>query len=406
MADEFSEITQQSWFGRIGDSIKGVLVGLILLAIGCVLLFWNEGRAIKTAKGLVEGAKAVITVKTDAIGPENDGKLIHFTATAQTTQHLEDPEFAIFPQEYILKLNRNVQMYQWAEKIDTKTTKNVGGSETTEKKYTYSKGWSDKLIESSSFKYPADHQNPQRMPFESKTLVADPIKAGAFTLSADLTAKIATYQPLPVTTQPDLALAGPERASANTPTPTATSPARFKVVDNGYYVGANPATPQIGDAKVTFTIIKPGPVSVIAKQVSGQLAPYLTKTGTTILDLRPGTLAAADMFTQLQNENSLLTWILRAVGFILIWIGLMSILKPLVVVADVIPLLGDLLGMGLGIATGIAAASLSILVISIGWIIYRPVLGIALLAAAIAAMVMLKSAGKSRRQSPHPAANV
>ena len=32
--DSFTEVTNQSWFSRIGSSIKGVLVGIVLVVIG------------------------------------------------------------------------------------------------------------------------------------------------------------------------------------------------------------------------------------------------------------------------------------------------------------------------------------------------------------------------------------
>ena len=50
--DSFSEITSESWFGRLASAIKGVLIGIVLFVIAFPLLWWNEGRAVRTAKGL------------------------------------------------------------------------------------------------------------------------------------------------------------------------------------------------------------------------------------------------------------------------------------------------------------------------------------------------------------------
>ena len=55
MSDTFTEITQKGWTSRIGESIKGVLIGIVLIGLSCVGLFWNEGRAVQTAKSLAEG---------------------------------------------------------------------------------------------------------------------------------------------------------------------------------------------------------------------------------------------------------------------------------------------------------------------------------------------------------------
>ena len=48
--DEVSEVTESSWFKRLGQSMAGILVGSVLIIGACVLLFWNEGRAVKTAR--------------------------------------------------------------------------------------------------------------------------------------------------------------------------------------------------------------------------------------------------------------------------------------------------------------------------------------------------------------------
>src|SRR3954454_24242159 len=42
MTDTFTETTTKSWGSRIGDSIKGVLFGLVLIVGSGVFLFWHE----------------------------------------------------------------------------------------------------------------------------------------------------------------------------------------------------------------------------------------------------------------------------------------------------------------------------------------------------------------------------
>jgi hypothetical protein len=55
-----TEVTSQSIFGRIGNSIVGMLFGFVLLVGSIILLFWNEGRAVATAKSLREGAPPLL----------------------------------------------------------------------------------------------------------------------------------------------------------------------------------------------------------------------------------------------------------------------------------------------------------------------------------------------------------
>ena len=56
MPDSMTEVTSQSWFSRIVESIKSVLVGGAFFVLSFPVLFWNEGRAVRTAKSLEEGA--------------------------------------------------------------------------------------------------------------------------------------------------------------------------------------------------------------------------------------------------------------------------------------------------------------------------------------------------------------
>ena len=62
MANSVTRVTQQGWGGRIGGSIKGAIVGVVLSIVAVPLLFWNEGRAVKRAQTLNEGAGKVVSV--------------------------------------------------------------------------------------------------------------------------------------------------------------------------------------------------------------------------------------------------------------------------------------------------------------------------------------------------------
>src|SRR5690242_6093913 len=123
MADSFSQSSSTSIFGRLIESFKTVLIGLILFAASFVVIFWNEGRAVRTAKSLAEGAKVVLSVGVATIDPQHEGKLIHFNGTATTTQTLKDANFGI--SAVALKLRRKAEIYDWAESKKSDTKKNL-----------------------------------------------------------------------------------------------------------------------------------------------------------------------------------------------------------------------------------------------------------------------------------------
>ena len=57
--------------------------------------------------------------------------------------------------------------------------------------------------------------------------------------------------------------------------------------------------------------------------------------------------------------------------------------------ADVIPILGNIVGAGTGIIAFLLAACLSLVTIAIAWVFYRPVLGISLLIVAAVLIVLV-----------------
>jgi hypothetical protein len=94
-----------------------------------------------------------------------------------------------------------------------------------------------------------------------------------------------------------------------------------------------------------------------------------------------GTYSADDMFDMAGKDNKNLTWILRAVGFLLMFIGLAMLFKPLSVLADLLPFLGNIVGMGAGIIAFFLSVVLSLFTIALAWLAYRPLLGIFLIVA-------------------------
>ncbi|MDB2642798.1 TMEM43 family protein, partial [bacterium] len=320
---EFTTVTRKGWGTRSKNSIGRAIFGFILAALAIVLLFWNEGRAVKRYKDLKEGAGIVVSTDSSAVDATKEGKLVHSTGEAKTSAPLKDEEFGI--SEQAIKLIRNVEMYQWVERESTETKTNTGGSETTRKTYSYSKSWKPSLVSSANFKVKNGHENPTEMKYKSATQVADGVTMGAFQLPQFLVNKIGGATPLSV----DSINAASEKIKA-----TARS------YNGGFYFGADSSNPQVGDLRVNFSIVHPGPISLVAQQEGDTFAPYVAKTGGTIELLERGTLQAEQMFELAHDRNKMLTWAIRIGGFFMMGFGFSMILGPLSVFASVLPFLG------------------------------------------------------------------
>lgn len=67
----------------------------------------------------------------------------------------------------------------------------------------------------------------------------------------------------------------------------------------------------------------------------------------------------------------------------MMYVGIKQILKPLVVLGEVIPFFGTLLNMGGSLFSGAISIVLSFFTISIAWVFHSPILGITLLVIAL-----------------------
>lgn len=103
-----------------------------------------------------------------------------------------------------------------------------------------------------------------------------------------------------------------------------------------------------------------------------------------------GNLTADEMWAAEESKNTMIRWILRIVGFFLMFGGFAAILKPLAVAGSVIPLLGKIVGFGTSLIAGVLSFSISLIVIAIAWIFYRPLLGILLLVVAVGGFFVIK----------------
>lgn len=368
MPDSFVETTSTSWLSRIVQSITGVLFGIVFVIGSIILLFWNEGRAVQTARSLSEGGKVVVDAAPAPVDPGNEGKLIHVSGHAKASVPVTDRVFGVGV--VALRLVRVAEMYQWVEEKHEETHKSVGGSEQTTTTYSYKKQWSDRAIDSQNFRHPDGHGNPQKK-FSGLNVAASDATLGAFRLDAAVLNLLPANAALQVDSQ--------------TAAKIKSTFANAQVVDGKIYLAADPDKPQVGDYRVSYTYAPVGPVSVIGRQSGSGIVQYQTKAGDRLLLAVPGEQSAAAMFKRAERDNMILTWIIRLGGVLAMWLGAFLVLRPLVVVADVVPLIGSVIGAGAGLVALAFTMVVAGLVVALAWLWYRPLVGIVVLALGLVA---------------------
>ncbi|HQS14297.1 TMEM43 family protein [Reyranella sp.] len=389
--DQITEVTSTSWFARLGQAIVGVLIGFIFIVVSIGVLFWNEGRAIRTAQGLAEGAGIVSSVPADRVDPANDGRLIHVSGMLSTAGPVSDPDFAV--RVHGVRLERHVEVYQWKEETHSETRTKFGGGEERTTTYKYVRIWSDKPIDSDRFKEPRGHTNPVPT-YQSRDLLAPGARLGAFSV-------------------PDALLRGFGEAKRLAATEVQASALQNRITkpvtvnDGVLYAGRDPAQPAIGDMRISFSEVPLQTASVVAAQAGSAFAPFPTHTGTTVELIAAGAVPAKVMFQHAEEENVTMTWVLRLIGVIFMLIGFNFVLRPLAVAGSIIPLLGDVIGAGTFLVALVCTVAIAPIVIAFGWLWYRPLIGIGVLvvgAAATWGLTRLLHARAAAKRPARPAA--
>jgi len=369
---EFVEVTRRGLGGRSKDSISGVFIGVILVAVGVILLFWNEGRAVKRYKDLKEGSGAVVSIDSATVDPAMEGRLVHLTGETKTPNPLKDELFGITTSA--IRLTRHAEMFQWVEVVKTEEKTKVGGGVEQVKTYSYRTEWKDQLVDSSTFKVTTDYRNPTEMKYRSNSSTAQGVTVAAFKLPDFLVTRIGGAKPLLIE---DLSTASEEVKRT------------AKLNQGGVYFGVNPSSPSVGDQRVTFQVVANGPISVVAQQKGDTFASYRTSTGGQLDLLESGTVSAVDMFQMAQDRNKFLTWAIRIGGFMLLGMAFSMILRPIAVLASILPFLGRLVETGTTIVAFLIGGIVWTLTVAIAWIFYRPLLGIAILVVTAGLLILV-----------------
>lgn len=407
---------------RVGNSFKAIGSGLIMFCIGTALLWWNEGRTVKTEKMLDEvGGNYVEMENPNKKDASLDGELICGTALATTEDSLSDAQFGVGAKA--IALHRRVEYYQWVESSEEKSEDKLGGKEVTTTTYTYSKKWVSTPVESSKFKDPAyQNKNTVLTTVEESDQYAENVSFGAYKLNETLIHRISSSEGLDLAISEDLlkdldknAQVAYERfyGTKKTASKAVEQPAETTVLSdsakavadslkavndsiiknavnkkdfeyvhqagNVLYFGRVPGSPEVGDVRVTFEKVVPAKVTVMAVVDGDSFKPYKAKNGKRFQTLVMGKRSGDDIIEADKEANNMWLWLLRGIGVLLVIGGLKGIFGFLETILKVIPFIANIFGWGVGVVCTIIGVAWSLIVIAIAWLFYRPILGITLL---------------------------
>ena len=351
--------------GKNKNSGGSFLGGIIVLIVGIGLLWYNEGRTVKTQAAINEASKNFVQVKSDKVDSKNEGNLIATNGKLDLTNSSElvDDVFAVKAKS--VKLVRTVEMYQWEESCST--------DDNNKETCTYKKEWNDDLVDSSSFKE-SGHSNPEAMPYKSENFLAENVKLGAFDMPQDLE----------------------ERLSAKKEVGEAQLKEEYGdkveglVVSGKYITNVKEGVPEVGNIRVSFAYNTSNSASVLAQQSGNSFVQYTAKNGKGIYRIKDGVHTGKEIIADMTKENNTLKWILRLVGTLLIMLGIGAMFGPIEWLASFVPFLGGLVSTATSLISFVLGLSISLLVIAIAWFRFRPILSIVLIVIVIGLLVGLK----------------
>ena len=427
----YTETRTVGYGSRVGNSFKAIGGGFLLFILGTALLWWNEGRAVKTEKMLDEAGNAYVEMenpnKKDA---SLEGELICGTAMATTEDSLTDAQFGIGAKAIAIK--RIVEYYQWVEHAQEKKEDKLGGKEVTTTTYTYSKEWVSRPIESAQFKDPAyQNKNMVLNTIDDAEQYAENVSFGAYKLSESLIHSISSSEGLDLAIAEDLlkqfdknTQAAYERfygvqkkEPAQQPTQQPAIPDSVKALlpdsvkavldslqavndsivksmenaenkkdleyvhqaSNVLYFGRVPGSPEVGDVRVTFEKIVPAKVSVMAVVDGDTFKPFKAKNGKRFQTLVMGKKSGDEIIEAEKEANSIILWALRILGIVMVIGGLKGIFGFIETILKVVPFIAGIFGWGVGLVCTIVGIVWSLIVIALAWLFYRPILAISLL---------------------------
>ena len=441
--------TPRSWFSRMADAIVGVIIGILFVIIAVILTFATEQFAVKLDLILGRAQKACVSnVPSATVNANLDCRMVHMQGETKIPKDKDarDEEFGHFPKEKSVVLTRKVEALQWKEHVE-KTN--------DETRYTYLLEWVEEDIDSTAFKQTGVYFNPRRpAEFVNKTFYAT-TSIGAYTMSTEQMDKMKRWHPsvideaslqsvtgaLKSTPWDGLRFAGMKQLTRRTRVEgqvQSQGEAYWSSIADDYQelprvflylertggnggggapggYGATGTAGAAGDIRISYDVIREGPVSVIgvvqddtfrpfteldAHNVDGKLAKdpeqvrkaleaeqdscfdplfallFESKHARTVLLVEERLATKQQMFDDEHKKFVTRLALLRIIAYLLLSVGIFLIFDPVAEIFSVIPFLGEhiknIIAFLLAILSLVAGLILWTAFVGLAWCVNRP----------------------------------
>lgn len=358
---------------NIKTGCGAVIFGFVAFILSFFILFLNEANYVKNIRKANFIKSNVVSI--NSYDAANNNKLVHYSGNITTNAVLGDNYVRVNTPV----LDRTVKMYQWEEHSHKSSS---GHSRST--RYTYKKVWSEHEINSAHFNR-SGHDNPP-MPLKSKDFIANSAKIGDFTIDRTVLNVINPVQDLYLNN-----LKG-----------------RYSIEDGTVIFIPNRRTNNgIGDLKISYKYVPVNTqVSVIAQQMNDTLTAFSTLKGKAkyvIALAETGSVSAETMIKHFEDSNAKHAWMMRGIGLLAMFIGLLCLASPITTLLSFIPIFGYLGNKTIALLAIIVSICLSAITIAVAWIAVRPEIAIPVVIAAAGGIFFYLTSGGGGSKNIPPA---
>ncbi len=322
--------------GKNSSPFAGIIIGLGLFFGSFVLLYLNEGRV-----DLSKIADGTVPISADTVNSENEGELVAISGVLHSDEPLGDPE--LLTASNYLQLERSVEMYAWKESSDK-------NEDTGVETYQYKSSWTSDPENSQNFNNSNGYFNPP-MRYRDEEFTVSSVSIGAFNADPDA---LLFMQKEELALREGALVAG-------------------RAVDEYIFIGKGTLTdPEVGDLRISYKgFLNDQSVTLFAEQNGGQLQPYLYKDETLLYRAYPSDWKTA--VSSMRSEFLTLLFGIRAAGFVMMWVGLMTIASPLTTLLGRLPILGNAGKLVISFIAFVIAFILSLITIVVSAILHSPI---------------------------------
>ncbi|MCB9519649.1 MAG: hypothetical protein H6700_02555 [Myxococcales bacterium] len=359
--DRFVSVRRIGLLAVLLASLAAAPDALRVLWTATTTLFANEGAGRFTAI-----AGSTREVSPDRTGGGAEGRLVSVTGRLEASEPVGDPE--LFVPGRFASVTREVETYAWVERVTERSRAVWGGGREVERVVTYEQAWTSTVVLPGGFEHPEGHENPTP---RWSTLLQFPeaYRIGAWSVDPG----------------ESIALGGRTLARGDVGWTDVGATLSWGADGWAYSTAEAEQRPALGAQRLRWMVVDASAEhTAFGRARGGRIEPIEWFDGISLVAVVPGT--RSDALAVVSALDGVVRWVVRIGGFFAVAWSFATLLSPIAVVASIVPPVGFVARITVGVFASVAALLWTLAVIGLSQVGHSPglmvLLALALLLAA------------------------